>query len=241
MLYVVDRNLPGVWKIVDGQAEVFYQGPKQFRQPLNAPRCIALHQGRVLVGDSAARNVFWVTADQPPVALSEEPIGIPMALAVGPAGQLYVADLELHQVLVIDGAAEGPSPAKKLADIRAPRGLAVDAAGEVWVATGTQQPIRRIATDGTVSVVVGESKFKYPAGIAVLPDGTVVVSDSYDKSVSKVAADGVITPWVQGKPWVHPVALTVAGDSVLVADSRGGAIRSIDSAGQVKTLYPAAE
>ena len=44
--YVADRNLPGVWKITDGKAEIFFKGSKKFRTPLNAVRCLAIDKRR---------------------------------------------------------------------------------------------------------------------------------------------------------------------------------------------------
>src|SRR5690606_10448952 len=44
VLYVADLRLPGLWKVVDGKAEVFVQGEKRYRTPLNAIRCLALDE-----------------------------------------------------------------------------------------------------------------------------------------------------------------------------------------------------
>ena len=236
-LFVVDRNLPGVWKITDGKAEVFFQGPKQFRQPLNAPRCIAIDEaGRVFVGDSAARNVFLIAEGQEPHPICSERIGIPMSIAVDSDGQVIVADLELHRILRLprfEGAVVAP---EVLAEIRAPRALTVDAEGDVWVVSGTAKAIRKVKPSGDIEVIVEQSSLKYPAGIAVL-DGDVVVSDSYGKSVSKVGADGTVTGLAAGDSLVYPVHLSANADGVLIADSRGGAIRQIKADGTVTTLF----
>ncbi|MCA9069389.1 MAG: hypothetical protein KDA84_10720, partial [Planctomycetaceae bacterium] len=58
-VYVADRKLPGIWKIADGKAEVYFQADKRFRTPLNAVRCLALDkQGVLLAGDSSTREVY---------------------------------------------------------------------------------------------------------------------------------------------------------------------------------------
>ena len=58
-LYIADRYLPGVWKVTNGKTEVYFQGSKKFRTPLNAVRCVAIDkQGRLLAGDSATREVY---------------------------------------------------------------------------------------------------------------------------------------------------------------------------------------
>ena len=49
VIYVADRNLPGVWKVVNGQKSIYFQGSKKFRTPLNAVRCLAIdHQGKLM-------------------------------------------------------------------------------------------------------------------------------------------------------------------------------------------------
>jgi len=236
--YVVDRNLPGVWKIEDGNASVFYKGSKKYREPLNAPRCIAIDgKGRVLVGDSAARNIFVVTSGQEPKPLSTTRIGIPMSIAVGQDDQIYVADLELHQVLVLEGGADEPVDAKKLASIRAPRALAVDQENHVWVVGGSKNPVQKISPEGDVTPMVEGGDLQYPAGIAVASDGSVAITDSYQKSIFKLGDDGKWVALLQGEPLVHPVSLVSSGDQWIVADSRGSSIWSVDSEGKATALY----
>ena len=59
IVYVADRNLPGIWKIEDGKKSIFFQGSKKFRTPLNAIRCLAIdHEGKLLAGDSSTREVY---------------------------------------------------------------------------------------------------------------------------------------------------------------------------------------
>ncbi len=239
--YVVDRNLPGVWKIENGSASVFFKGSKKYREPLNAPRCIAIDgQGRVLVGDSAARNVFVVAADQEPKPVSTTRIGIPMSIAVGQENRIYVADLELHQILVLDGSGEEPVAAEKVASIRAPRGLAVDQGNHVWVVAGSKNPIQKISPEGEISTVLAGGDLQYPAGIAIAADGQVAITDSYQKSVFKLGEDGTLTALLQGEPLVHPVSLGSSGDTWIVADSRGGAVWSVDTTGKATAIFEGA-
>ena len=35
VVYVADLDLPGIWKVQDGKAEIYFQGSKRFRTPLN--------------------------------------------------------------------------------------------------------------------------------------------------------------------------------------------------------------
>ena len=95
IVYVADRNLPGIWKVEDGKKSIYFQGSKKFRTPLNAVRCLAIdHEGKLLAGDSSTREVYRFDDDAKPQPLTEGWIGIPMALAVAPDGTIYTADLE---------------------------------------------------------------------------------------------------------------------------------------------------
>ena len=80
-----------------------------------------------------------------------------MAIAVGSDQRIHVADLELHQILVLEGFESEAIPAKKLASLRAPRGLVVDDENQVWVVTGAKNAIQKVAPDGTVTPVLEEA------------------------------------------------------------------------------------
>jgi hypothetical protein len=59
VVYLADRNLPGVWKLEGENLTVFFEGSKKFRTPLNAVRCVAVdREGKVWAGDSATREVY---------------------------------------------------------------------------------------------------------------------------------------------------------------------------------------
>lgn len=236
--YVVDRNLPGVWKIENGNASVFYKGSKKYREPLNAPRCIAIDgQGRVLVGDSAARNVFVVNSDQEPQPLSATRIGIPMSIAVGKDNRIHVADLELHQILVLQGGESEPVEAQKVASVRAPRALAIDQQNNVWVVAGAKNPVQKISPEGEITPVVEGGTLQYPAGIAVATDGRIAITDSYQKSVFQLGEDGSLVALLQGDPLVHPVSVSSLAEQWIVADSRGGSIWSVDAEGRATAIF----
>src|SRR5258708_6066589 len=58
-IYLADRNLPGVWRVKEGELTLFFEASKKLKTPLNAVRCLALDQnGKLLAGDSATREVY---------------------------------------------------------------------------------------------------------------------------------------------------------------------------------------
>jgi hypothetical protein len=140
-LLVADRMLPGLLKLQAGKAEVFFQGKKTFRTPLNAVRAVAVAaDGTVHAADSATRDVFKFVDGQP-VPLTQGKIGIPVDIAFDPSGDLFVSDLETQRIWRVPAAGGEPIPGRSLAlawRSRSPRGaefrgLAPAIAGSVRV------------------------------------------------------------------------------------------------------------
>jgi DNA-binding beta-propeller fold protein YncE len=237
-LVVADRMLPGLWKLGGGKAEILFQGQKTFRTPLNAVRAVAVAaDGTVHAADSATRDVFKIVDGQP-VPLTQGKIGIPVDIAFDPSGDLFVSDLETQRVWRVPAAGGEP---KEVARLAAPRGLFVDAAGRLWaVAASGEQPLVRIAADGTIEPVVKERVFEFPHDVVVADDGTAYVSDNYARAIWKVAADGTATKWVTGEPLKGPVGLSIRAGKILVADPQAKTIWEADGEGKLTAVLPAA-
>jgi len=236
---VADRMLPGLLKLQAGKVEVFFQGKKTFRTPLNAVRAVAVaSDGTVYAADSATRDVFKFVDGQP-VPLTQGKIGIPVDIAFDPSGDLFVSDLETQRIWRVPAAGGEPQEVARLA---APRGLFVDGTGRLWaVAAGGEQPLVRIAADGSIEPVVKERVFEFPHDVVVADDGTAYVSDNYARAVWKVAADGTATKWSTGEPLKGPVGLAIRGGKVLIADPQAKTVWEADGEGKLTPLHPAAK
>ena len=238
-LLVADRMLPGLLKLQAGEAEVFFQGKKTFRTPLNAVRAVAVaSDGTVYAADSATRDVFKFVDGQP-VPLTQGQIGIPVDIAFDLSGDLFVSDLETQRIWRVPAAGGEP---QEVAQLAAPRGLFVDGTGRLWaVAAAGEQPLVRIAADGSIEAVVKERVFEFPHDVVVADDGTAYVSDNYARAVWKVAADGTATKWITGEPLKGPVGLAIRGGKVLIADPQAKTVWEADSEGKLTPLHPAAK
>lgn len=257
-IYIVDRQLPGLWTLKDGASEVFVRASKKFRTPLNAIRCAYVSpDGTLYVGDSAAREIFRVdaegkltqlTAPNPVVRdtlltddLEFTPdnfglIGIPMAIASNSQGELFVTDTELQRVWKVP--AEGGEPEEVLL-VSGPRGIVVDGEDRVWVLSLQAPQLQRVSPGGEeVEEIISEAPFEFPHQVELGPDGTAYVSDGYAKAIWKVSLDGTAEKWISGAPLDNPVGISWQGENLLIADSRANALFSAAPDGTLSKVYP---
>ena len=219
VVYVADRNMPGIWKIKDGKKSVYFQASKRFRTPLNAVRCLAIDEnGNLLAGDSSTREVYRFDADAQPQPLTDGWIGIPMAIAVAPDGTIYTADLELHRIRKMPKA--GAKKTEEFAVINSPRGLTLDPDGNLWVLSTSSKDgqIQKVTPGGKIEPFVKGHPFNLPHNIVRATDGSFFVTDNYEHCVWKVTADGEKEKWVAGEPMDRPVGLCWHGSNLLIAD-----------------------
>ena len=162
-----------------------------------------------------------------------------------------------------EGFADGPGATARFSD---PFGVAVDGAGNVYVADTGNQRIRRIDATGFVTTLAGTGDVGFtdgpgasallnnPMGVAVDVAGNVYVADRYNHRIRRIDPAGNVTTFAgSGATGIgkggfadgpgpsarfnDPIGVVVdAGGNVFVADAGNHRIRRIDPAGNVTTF-----
>jgi serine/threonine-protein kinase len=184
----------------------------------------------------------------------------PNDVAVDASGNVYVADTNNNRIRKItpegvvttyagstEGYANGPAATAKF---YRPDAVAVDAAGNVYVAETTR--IRKITAGGIVSTLAGNSiigsadgtgsaaQFNGPLGLSTDPSGNIFVADTGNHCIRRITPAGVVNTWAgsttlgfadgTGTAARFFVPRSVAADAfgnVYVADSYNYRIRKI--------------
>lgn len=197
---------------------------------------------------------------------------LPSSLVTDIAGNIYVANTQTSQIRkispkavvttiaggVVSGFADGQG-AEAL--FRGPSGIALDAAGNLYVGDSGNNRIRKVSLSGRVTTFAGSGEhgaadgpgatasFLEPRGVAVDAGGNVYVADASNHLIRKItpqgeattlagsgvrgAADGKGSAASFSRPF--DVAVDAAGN-VYVADTDNNLIRKINRGGVVRTL-----
>jgi streptogramin lyase len=196
-------------------------------------------------------------------------------VAVDSAGNVYVADIVNHTIRKVTpggvvttlaglagshGSADGTGSAARFFK---PYGVAVDSAGNVYVADTDNHTIRKVTPGGVVTTLAGlagswgsadgpgsAARFQGPNGVAVDSAGNVYVGDTSNRTIRKVTPGGVVTTLagVAGSSgsadgtgsaarFYSPCGVVVdSAGNVYVADAGNHTIRKVTPGGVVTTL-----
>jgi hypothetical protein len=199
----------------------------------------------------------------------------PSAVAVDNAGNVYVADRGNHTIRKITpsravstyaglagsgGTADGIGNAARFTE---PQGVAVDSAGNIYVADTDNHTIRKITTARAVTTLAGvagssgsadgngnAARFAFPNGLAVDNASNIYVADFSNDKIRKVTASGEVTTLAGlagsfgstdgtggAARFSGPSGVAVDGSAnVYVAEYFNSTIRRITPSGVVTTL-----
>ena len=202
----------------------------------------------------------------------------PYGVAVDAAGNLYIGDDYNNRIRKVspggtistvagDGAEgfSGDGGPATAASLRWPTAVAVDAAGNLYIADNWNYRVRKVSPSGTISTVAGDGREGFsgdggpatraslssPSGVAVDAAGNLYIADYWNSRVRKVNPSGTISTMAgngvkafggDGGPasaasLVTPCGVAVdAAGSLYIADCGPSVIRKVSPSGIITTV-----
>lgn len=156
---------------------------------LDAPKGMALLGDELFVADIDTVRIFDRVTGDPVASVAIDGAEFLNDVAADAAGNVYVSDTGGDAIYRIapdrsyERLATGPD------DLCSPNGLAIDAVGTLWVASGGCAEILELAADGGVTDAIGTPRGGLD-GLVILGDGRFVVSSWQGSAVYVREADG---------------------------------------------------
>jgi hypothetical protein len=164
----------------------------------------------VLPGQSV-NNGQWQTSSC--TVVQSPAVARPAGLALDAQGNLYIADSANNRIreVGLDGTIRtvagtdtagfsGDGGPAIRAQLKGPTGVAVDAAGALFIADTGNNRVRRVTPDGIITTVAGngakgfsgdggsavKAQLSGPTGVAIGPDGALYIADSGNNRIRKI-------------------------------------------------------
>jgi uncharacterized protein (TIGR03437 family) len=203
----------------------------------------------------------------------------PFALVVDSSGNVYFAENGDSRIRRIDAKSldistvagngtngfSGDGSTAINAEMNSPTGLALDSAGNLYIADSLNCRIRKVTSGGNISTIVGNGTLSYsgdgglasqaqlnaPQGVAADAAGNLYVADTLNNVVRKVSPNGTIANFAGNggvgssgdgsaatSAQLHgPQGLAVdASGNVFIADTLNAKVRKVSASGIISTV-----
>jgi sugar lactone lactonase YvrE len=233
-------STPGQGLAVDGQGNVYIADAYHIRK--------VSRNG--IITTIAGTGQYGFSGEGVPARLAT--FGVLAGLAADEKGNVYVADQYCPCVRKVSAAGlvttfagvpkrggfSGDGGPATLAQLKMPTGVAVDRDGNVFIADGLNNRVRKVSPQGTITTVAGgggtlgdggpatSARLNVPEGVAVDAKGNLYIADLGHNRVRKVSPGGTITTVAGGgTSTVDGVRATSAllnlGESYIAVDAKG--------------------
>ena len=304
-LYIADTADHRIRKVTPGGTISTYAGSGNFgfsgdggpatAAELNFPRDVALDPaGNLYIADSGNSRIRKVSpggtistyagsgsrgfsGDGGPAAAAQ--LNNPVGMALDPAGNLYIADITNNRIRKVTSGGTistyagsgsfgfsgdgGPATA---AQLNVPVGVALDPAGNLYIADQGNSRIRKVTPGGTISTYAGTdtpgfsgdggpataAQLNVPVGVAVDPAGNLYIADSGSSRIRKVGPGGTISTYAGGGGGTpgflgdggpataaylnNPVGVTLdPAGNLYIADLGNARVRKVTPGGTIST------
>jgi uncharacterized protein (TIGR03437 family) len=214
-IYVVDTGVKQVVRITPAGAAQLV-APHLLTAPVTA---VADTMGNIYIADASAGVIRMVDAAGAVSTLVANLAG-PYGLALDGAGHLFFTEQDAARVQRLDLVSESLTQLVP-GTWRIPRGVAVDAVGDVFVADTGRQEVLRVNSAGEVTVVAGmpaagfsgdggaaaSAQLNFPWDVAIGPGGVLYVADLENNRIR------LLTPQTTAPP---PATISVLNGASLV-------------------------
>jgi len=178
-------------------------------------------------------------------------LNAPKGLAVGPDGNIYVADSGNHRIQVFNPTGafvrewgkQGPGPG----EFQDPWGVAVAQDGTVWVADTWNYRVQVFDAQGTFKTVITTTHslgLYGPRAVAIDKDNNVFVADTGNKRIIKLDPAGkLLGDWGTPGSWEgqfnEPTSLAIGPDGdIYVADAWNQRVQRFDGKMTYQSQWP---
>ena len=259
-LYIVEQGDSRIREVNNGTSTVTFPGTNIKVQA----GWIETVVGTDIVGFNASNTTANAT-----------PLNYPTSVTLDPSGNMFVADtLNLRLRKVANNSIStvagnglfsygGDGGAAAGAQLNAPKGVAADPAGNLYIADTGNNAIRKVASNGSISTVAGSgiagggaagngtNQFSGPQGLAADSSGNIYIADSQNARVVKLTSGGAQTTVAGSGTQGYggdgaaatsaqlntPTAVAVdSSGNLYIADFGNNRIRKVSASGTISTI-----
>ncbi|KAG2389232.1 hypothetical protein C9374_014632 [Naegleria lovaniensis] len=240
---------------------------------------LLLFVGAVLCAEYKTHVLVTTTSTNINGAVAESALlGSTFGVCLGLNNEIYFSSSTYNTVWKMDsngtlhlvagtgiGGFSGDNGPATSAEQNSPKGVAMNSAGEVFIADFSNHRVRKISTSGVISTIAGtgtggfsgdngpatSAQLNFPTSVAVNSAGEVFITDSNNNRVRKVSTGGIIStiagtgaigfsgdngPATSSKLFYpYSVAVNSAGE-VFIADFSNHRVRKVSTGGIISTI-----